>query len=45
LANEKPGRQKEVVAYFVNNSLIVRQSPQITATREKNIDIKIGESA
>jgi hypothetical protein len=37
---ETPGRQKEAVAYFQNNSLTVWQSPQIAANKEKDIDIK-----
>jgi hypothetical protein len=37
---ETPGRQKEAVAYFENNSPTVRQSPQITANKENDIDIK-----
>jgi hypothetical protein len=37
---EMPGGQKEAVAYFENNSLTVRQSPQIAANKENNTDIK-----
>jgi hypothetical protein len=37
---ETPGRQKEAVAYFENNSLTVWQSPQIAANKENDIEIK-----
>jgi hypothetical protein len=39
LVKETPGRKKEVVTYFEKNSLTVRQSPQIAANNENNIDI------